>query len=391
MLVALVAGLRAAKRPEALSLFPVQQMWNVPLDKVLAAPPAFAGRRAFVPYQSGLLAFDLTTQKPIWTAEVTPLSTPAIGDARVFVAVEGSLVALSEDTGAVAWRGSLAENLAVPLVWDNAWLIAGGADGTIHAYRATDGEQIWSRDLGGRIHALPALSADRIYVALDDGRLVAMSVISGEPQWTRHFSAPVNDILALDDRLYLGSNDNFFYSIDVTDGTVQWRWRTGADVVGLPAIDDQMVYFVSYDNLVRALDRHSGSQRWKRALPYRPTRGPVRVGDELLVSGLSPRVSAFAVKDGSPRGDLQSPGELAAPPYVMDVNGLPQVVLTARDIATGSRLLAARRVIDPSMNTPLPALPNPVTLPKALAPPSTTTPPASAPEAAPAPARRSSK
>jgi hypothetical protein len=37
-------------------------------------------------------------------------------------------------------------------------------------------------------------------------------------------------------------------------------------------------------------------------------------------------------------------------------------VLVARDIATGTRVLAMRRTVDPPMNTPLPALPNPITI-----------------------------
>src|SRR5262245_5501079 len=80
-LILLAAGVSvaAAKRPEPLSLFPVQQVWNVALEKVLAAPPAFAGIRAFVPHQGGLLAFDLSAQKQIWEADVTPLSAPAVG------------------------------------------------------------------------------------------------------------------------------------------------------------------------------------------------------------------------------------------------------------------------------------------------------------------------
>jgi outer membrane protein assembly factor BamB len=378
IVVALIVPIRGAKRPDPLSLFPLQQMWNVPLDKVLAAPPAFAGARAFVPYQGGVLAFDLAAQKPLWTAEVVPLATPAVGDTLIFVVVQGGIVALGQDNGAPVWRTTLADRLAGPLVWDNGWLIASGADGTIHAFRASDGELIWERPLGSRVHTLPALSADRVYVGLEDGHLAALSVTSGAQQWDRRFSAPVNDILALDDRLYVGSNDNFFYAIDVSDGSVDWRWRTGADVIGLPAIDDRMVYFVSFDNLVRALDRNSGAQRWKRALAYRPTRGPVRAGDELLVSGLAPRVSAFAAKDGAPKGDIQAPGELAAPPYVMEIFGLPQVVLASRDIATGARLMAARRVIDPLMNTPLPVLPNPITIQKPTTPASTSASPAPA-------------
>ena len=102
------------------------------------------------------------------------------------------------------------------------------------------------------------------------------------------------------------------------DGAVAWRWRTGADVIGVPVVDDARVYFVSLDNVLRALDRESGAQRWKRALPLRPTRGPVAAGATLLVSGLSPTLRAFNMKDGAPAGEVAGGGELAAPPLCVE-------------------------------------------------------------------------
>ena len=84
----------------------------------------------------------------------------------------------------------------------------------------------------------------------------------------------------------------------------------------------------------------------------------------LLVSGLAAKVSAFALKDGTPAGDITAPGELAAAPFVTDAHGLPQVVMVARDVAKGTRLLAVRRSVDPPMNTRLAVLPNPITIAK---------------------------
>ena len=61
--------------------------------------------------------------------------------------------------------------------------------------------------------------------------------------------------------------------------------------------------------------------------------GPCAAGDLLLVSGLAPHVAAFAMKDGTPAGEIAAPGELAAAPFMTESRGLPQVVLVSRDIA----------------------------------------------------------
>lgn len=369
--------LAQSRASSELSLFPVQTAWNTPVDAVLGAPPRLAGHRAFLPIDDAhLTAYDLETGESVWSVECRPTSAPAAGGELLFVAEADAISARRQDTGEQVWRLPFTERLATPLVWDNGWLIAATEDGNLVALRASDGTRIWEHAVQAHINAPPALAADRVYAPLSDGRIVALDVATGAEKWTRRLGGAVNDMLALDDRLYAGSDDNYFYSINTTNGSVNWRWRTGGDVIGVPVIDERRVYFVSKDNLLRALDRNSGSQRWKRELPGRPTRSPVRAGDVLLVSGLAPKVTAYAVKDGTPAGEVTSPGELAASPFIVQQRGLPQVVIVSRDVTAGTRIVAFRRNIEPALATSVgPLLPNPIPQPRPLpAPTSPTTP-----------------
>ena len=79
---------------------------------------------------------------------------------------------------------------------------------------------------------------------------------------------------------------------------MRWRWRTGGDIVGRAAVDERRVMFVSLDNILRALDRESGVQQWRRPLAGRPTSGPQIVDDMVLVSGVSPVLRAFNIGEG---------------------------------------------------------------------------------------------
>jgi hypothetical protein len=170
-------------------------------------------------------------------------------------------------------------------------------------------------------HALPALAADRVYVPVSDSRVVALRVEDGEPLWERRLGGAPNDILALDERLYVGSKDNFFYCLMTEDGRVDWRWRTGGDVIGLPIADLQQVYFVSLDNVLRALNLKSGGQHWMRPLPMRPVTGPVRAGSTVLVSGVAAALHAYDVKDGKPAlGEPVKPGLPPEPPKTVAVS-----------------------------------------------------------------------
>jgi outer membrane protein assembly factor BamB len=363
--LAAVASFAQPRPSTELRLFPIVAAWNTPLEAALSAPPRLSGHLAFVPLDGGhLTAYDLDSGEPVWSVDSRPLSVPAVGDDMLFVAEADAISALRQSDGHTVWRLPFSDTLADPIVWDNGWLVAAGAEGTLVALRASDGTLIWRKNLGSRINASPALAADRVYAPLADGHVVSLDVATGEIRWSRKLGGAANDMLALDDRLFVGSDDNFFYSLKTADGVVDWRWRTGGDVIGVPVVDDSRVYFVSKDNLVRGLDRRSGAQRWKRELPGRPTRGPVSAGDLLLVSGLSPKVTAFAMKDGAPAGDVTASGELAASPYVSMAIGLPQVVLVSRDVMTGTRLLAYRRNVEPTLAAQLPLLPNPIVVPR---------------------------
>ena len=73
---------------------------------------------------------------------------------------------------------------------------------------------------------------------------------------------------------------------------------------GCPLVDAHGVYFVSLDNVLWALNRSNGNQRWKRPLALRPTNGPLRAGQTLIVSGFAAKLPAYKIDDGTDRHPL---------------------------------------------------------------------------------------
>ena len=336
---------------------PLRAVWTVPLKASIGAPPAFSGGRGFFPLDDGRLeARDLATGAVLWSVDAHVVSQPAVGDALLFLVERDAIGARRQDDGSLVWRLQFSEPPATPLVWDNGWLVAAASSGSIRAFRAVDGHLIWSRDIGSALSARPALAADRVYVPAKNSRLVALQVETGALVWERRLGGAPNEILALDDRVYVGSDDNFFYCLKAGDGGVDWRWRTGADVIGLPVVDDRAVYFISKDNVLRGLNRRSGNQIWKRALPLRPSGGPVKMADSVIVSGVAPTLRAFMAKDGTPAGDVSTEGELASIPYAFEASAAPVLAIVTRTLAGGAALTAITRAGEP---TPTPAAPIP--------------------------------
>jgi outer membrane protein assembly factor BamB len=344
---------------------PFRAIWNVELGGSLTALPAFSEGRGYFPMDGDrLVAYDLSEGTEIWTSTRSVTIQPAVGAGRVFVAEPGGLTALGEAEGIAEWQRPFADALAAPLGWDNGWLIAATESGSIHAFRASDGELIWRNEIGARANARPVLAGDRVYIAAANNRVVALQLENGETVWQRQLGGAPNDILALDERLYVGSDDNYFYCIRTDTGSIDWRWPTGADVVGIPVIDDDRVYFVSKDNVLRALDRGSGNQRWKRFLPLRPLYGPIAVGSTVMVSGVAPAVHAYSMRDGSPAGEIAADGELAAPPYELPEAEAPTLIVVSRQFGKGVMVKSFSRVAPapPATSpTPPPPAPSPTT------------------------------
>jgi outer membrane protein assembly factor BamB len=351
------ALLAETPRPDALPspFFPLGIVWEAPLASAPAAWPAFDDRQAYVPLRSGALtAVSLDSGQVRWSVRLATTVPPAAGEGAVFVATDEDLVALDQADGSVRWRVKLDGRCSAPLLWDTGWLIASLDSGEVAAFRGDNGRALWRVQTGGQLRIVPAIGGDRLYVPTENGRLLALELASGSTRWERQLGDAVAEILPLDDRLFVGSKDNFFYCLSTRDGRLRWRWRVGADVVGAPVVDEARVYFAAMDNLLRALDRGHGAQRWRMPLPTRPFSGPNVVGDVVIVAGLGDQVTAYLGRNGGFGGRLLAPGEIVAPFHVVEGVTPDEHLLF---ILTGEGVLyAARHRVEPPI-VPLELLP----------------------------------
>ena len=101
-------------------LFPVTVVWTLALNNALTAPPAYEATRGYFPIEGDrLAAYDLTRGTRRWVVSAHTSMGPAAGDGLLFIVEPGRLVALRALDGSIAWQRPFAEQVAVPLVWDN--------------------------------------------------------------------------------------------------------------------------------------------------------------------------------------------------------------------------------------------------------------------------------
>jgi outer membrane protein assembly factor BamB len=314
--VAFTAGFpcQAAAAGDFLSLGIV---WSQPLRAAPAAPPVADANAVYLPLRDGqLVAFSLSGGVPLWETAVPTAYALALGDHQLFAATAAELMAVRTRDGAVNWRVELTAASAPPTS-RAGWVVAGREDGTVLAWRASDGHQMWQQALGSPLAHRVTIDGDRVFAPLRDGSVVALDIVRGAIVWRSTLPDAAGPVTVAGDRLYVGSTDNFLYSLDVDDGDRRWRWRTGADVIGRAAVDADRVYFVSLDNVMRALDAGSGVQRWRYALDARPSGGPLLDGDVLIMGGVGARVAVIRAANGALAGRWSAPAELAQPPVLV--------------------------------------------------------------------------
>jgi outer membrane protein assembly factor BamB len=313
---------------DATVAFPVEVKWSATLNASPAFAPAFDDERIFVALRtSQLVALQIKDGSTAWSVECPMTTAPAAGDRLVYGAADDLVEARSATDGRAQWRRPLPARIAPTdgLHWDTGWLFASTEAGPFVAIRAGDGEVIWQRDVGSPLSAPPAPAGDRLYLALKDGRILALSLQNGDDIWTQKLAEPAAGLLPVGDRVFVGGRDNQFHSLEAKNGNADWRYKTGADVLGLPVLDDRRVYFIALDNILRAHDRNNGSMVWKQVLPMRPFTGPLLSGDTLIVPGVAAELHAYDARTGRPapqnqkfvlKGAENEEMLLAAPPHL---------------------------------------------------------------------------
>jgi outer membrane protein assembly factor BamB len=334
----------------------------------LGAPPvaqaAIEGSIGYIALRDGrFVSVDLSTARVRWSMTLAAAAAPVAGDGLVFVPQADGVAALSAD-GSTRWRLSVPSGLSAPLLWRGGWLIAAASEGNVLGVRASDGQVVWTARVTAKVRGRPALTADHVYLPLEDGRVVAHELATGALVWERTLGGAPGPPLALDDRVFVGAADKFFYCLDAANGKQRWRWRMGGGIVGEPVLDSRHVYFVALDNVLRALDRWNGSQRWKQGLLLRPTGAPLLAASILYVAGVAAELQAFRADTGAPAGKFEAPAELAAPPQLIPSSSdlLSAIVLMTR---VGDLQILRRRLepaivpLDYPLGVPVPLEPPP--------------------------------
>jgi outer membrane protein assembly factor BamB len=298
--------------------FPSVPVWRkeVSATPTPVAPPVAAGDRLFLALESGVSARRMSDGEEVWTNKLVADGPMAASEGFLIVQSGGALHALSADNGNEVWTDKPGKVTASPLIHQQ-WLFV-AADEFLTAYQVSDGTERWSIELG-KIEERPAFEGLHMYVPVADGQLVALVVESGKELWRQDVGIKPTEPLVYGDRIFIGSAAKVFWCLKMLDGREDWKFDVGAAVLGRPAADARHVYYVAFDNLLRAHERRKGERRWKQDLQYRPSAGPTITGSGVSAPGMWSTLQSYDAITGKPTaGRIQFGEKLATVPVFID-------------------------------------------------------------------------
>ncbi len=304
-------------------------------------------------------------------------SAPVLSNGIIYVASTsgGSLLALSAQTGAVAWKANVGHYLndVTPVVVGRVVFIAANST-WILALDATNGRQLWKTNLnevvksaptyaGGlvlanasattyaldartgmvrwRFHeagsgwptsAAPTVQGNLVYVAQGTRPIVyALDLTTGKQVWAYELAA-TNDVRLISTPVMIGQNvvvgtwDGRLLALNAATGALSWTYNINAalprgmpadGIAGSAAAANGVVYIGTYDGDVIALDAITGRLQWARLVDAPILGVPVLTRDTLYVSG-GQAMYALAIRSGAVRWHLTLGDDRSDPAFVQN-------------------------------------------------------------------------
>jgi outer membrane protein assembly factor BamB len=269
----------------------------------LALRPVVEGDRVYVAGHGGdVQSLALASGKPNWRAD-TDLELsggPAVGEGLVVVGgTGGELVALDGESGAERWRVATGgEVLAAPTIAAGI-VVVRTVDGRLRGLRTADGDEAWSYEqpvprLTLRGNGAPVVDGDMVIAGLDNGKVIALSLSTGELLWSTTVApsqgrTEIERLVDIDSPVRVIGDDIFVVGYHgriamlARDTGQLWWGRELSSNRGL-AVAGDTIYVTTADSSVVALRRRDGTPVWTQdAMLRRSLTGPVLEGDALVV------------------------------------------------------------------------------------------------------------
>lgn len=270
----------------------------------LGLQPAVEGERVYVAGHGGdVQALELAGGRGLWRAstDLALSGGPGAGEGVVVAgASSGEVVAIDAQSGQERWRVAVGGEVLAPPAVGGGLAVVRTVDGRLRALRAADGTEAWNYEqqvprLTLRGNGAPVISGDMVLAGFDNGKVIALSLATGELLWTAivapaHGRTEIERLVDIDSPVRVAGQDVFVVGYQgrvamlARESGQIWWGRDLSSHRGLAA-DDTYLYVTTADSAVVALRRRDGTEVWRQdQLLRRAVTAPALAGDTLVVA-----------------------------------------------------------------------------------------------------------
>jgi len=271
-----------------------------------------------------------------------------VGDSLVFGCYDGTLTRVLAATGEIVWRWRIDSSIhATPwidtergrlyvnteqwnggsptghlqcldweqgrLLWKvrHAWwppgspvlggigdvVVAPCNDGSLGAWRASDGEPLWQVKTRGLVRGRPLVLDDAVVVATEQGRLQCWGLLDGEHRWTVRYGKPLwhqflraqgDLVLVLDGKWHLSA-------FDISNGHLRWLTRLRSPGCWAPVPCGDHLVVLSREGHIAVVRPGDEIKVWEGKLPGLYHQPPAVGNGVLLAASSSAGLLAHAI------------------------------------------------------------------------------------------------
>ncbi len=301
----LIAGCAGVKFKTELTRFPTDVI-------MLGKIPA----RNF--FDSSYFTFPL---KQLWEYDASSgfgTGTPIIaGTTMFFGTLRGEYHAVNVESGKrIGYFKTFSPVQASSAVLHN-FIIYGteGGSENLFAYRVDEGEEMWSKDVGG-VSASPLVMHEKLIVGGLNDTVYCFDQYGNE-HWKFDAHAEIRSSPCGDEeKIFCASTNGLVYALSVSDGSLLWKFKTGSAVYAGLTLYDSTLIVASRDSSVYLLNARSGELKRKISVGNKVMATPSCADGVLYIPDLAGSVSAFRLENGEQRWKFSAKGVINTTPVI---------------------------------------------------------------------------
>lgn len=265
-------------------------------------------------------ALDRDTGAQRWETRLRDERVSAGVGAGADIAVVGTLdgfaIALNLDNGEEIWRTRLSSEVLALSSVAGGMVVARTNDGRLHALEAPSGSVRWTvlrttPALSLRGVQVPQMLPGRVLASFDTGRLLMLGANRGNVLWEATIAVPsgrseLERLIDADGHVpvyrgvaFASSYQGRLVAVTLDSGDLIWARDFSSYQGGGIHGDSEILVMTAADSHVWGLDPRNGGDLWQQSgLRLRDVTGPVVIGDQAVVGDFEGYLHWLSVEDG---------------------------------------------------------------------------------------------